>query len=91
MRRGSRRIFREAGENPCIIAHVHAAGPQSSRAIRPLEMSPPQQCKASDVSTTKLANRVNTGLQCKSIKLGKAEPNEATQELQTFEKSMAHF
>ena len=71
MRRGSRRIFREAGENPCIIAHVHAAGPQSSRAIRPLEMSPPQQCKG--------------------IKLGKAEPNEATQELQTFEKSMAHF
>ena len=80
MRRGSRRIFREAGENPCIIAHVHAAGSQSSRAIRPLEMFPPQS-KASDVSTTKLAN---TGWQCKRIKLGKALPNEASQEIQTL-------
>ena len=50
----------------------------------PLEMFP-TQCKAKDdVITTKLANRLNTGLQGKSIKLGKASSNEATQELYLF-------
>ena len=62
------------------MIHGRAAGSQSARAIRPLEMLP-SQCMASNINSTKHTKGVINRNLFKLIKLGKATTNRAAQEL----------